>query len=220
SAPETLLSKSRTVTPPESSVVLLRTLLANSSEKVTIIQVGFSTNLAALLVSEPDRVSPLPGADLIRDKVALVSVMAGNFAAGPPEYNVKLDIPSAREVFEHWPTPIVFSGFEIGRDLLYPSRNIDRDFTYVAWHPIAFSHRAYHTMPYDRPTWDLTAALQAIRPDRSYFALSEKGRVRVSEDGMTTFEAGSGDRQYVRLESAKRAEILEALTLLASEPPR
>jgi hypothetical protein len=43
--------------------------------------------------------------------------MAGNFAYGQPEYNVRLDIPAAKAVFERWSTPVIFSGFEIGRSI-------------------------------------------------------------------------------------------------------
>ncbi len=188
---------------------VLRRLLLNSTEKVTIVQTGFSTNLAALLDSP----------DLIREKVALVVVMAGNFTGGEPEYNVRIDVPSAKAVFEKWPTPIVFSGFEIGRDLLYPAASIEHDFGWATPNPIAESYRAYHKMPYDRPTWDLTAALEAIRPEHHYFTLSDKGAVQVDPNGATKFLPGQGDRQYLKLDPAKKAEILEALELLASEPP-
>ena len=218
SAPENL-QHAKSTTRAEGAVPLLRKLLAQSAETVTIVQVGFSTNLAALLDSKPDSISPLSGADLVRQKVALLSAMAGNFTGGQPEYNVKLDIPAARGVFERWPTPIIFSGYEIGRDLLYPAPNIEHDFSYVKWHPVAASYRAYHKMPYNRPTWDLTAALEAVRRDRNYFGTSAEGQVKVGNDGKTTFEAGKGDRQFLRLDPAKKSQILEALTLLASEPP-
>lgn len=204
----------------EGAVSLLRKLLETSTDKVTIVQVGFSTNLAALLDSKADSVSPRSGIDLVREKVALLVAMAGNFSGGQPEYNVKLDIPAAKAVFERWPAPIIFSGYEIGRDLLYPAERIEHDFSYVTWHPVATSYRAYNKMPYNRPTWDLTAALQAVRGAHGYFALSEKGTVTVGSDGTTKFVAGTGDRQYLRLDPARKAQILEALTLLASEPPQ
>jgi inosine-uridine nucleoside N-ribohydrolase len=203
----------------ESALTLLRRLLAGSTEKVTIVQVGFSTNLAALLDSPPDTVSPLTGAELVKSKVALLSAMAGNFADLKPEYNVKLDIPAARIVFGRWPTRVIFSGFEIGRDLVYPAQSIERDFAYTDWHPVAFSYRAYNKMPYNRPTWDLTAALVAVRPDHRYFDMSAKGAVQVEDDGTTRFKAGDGDRQFLLLQPEQRARALEALTLLASEPP-
>ena len=203
----------------ELAPAVLRRLLTNAREKVVIVQTGFSTNLAALLESTG-------GTALVKEKVALVVAMAGNFAQGPqaePEYNVRIDIASAKTVFERWPTPIVFSGFEIGRDLRYPAASIERDFPYAqphpVVHPVAESYRAYAKMPYDRPTWDLTAVLEAVRPQHGYFDLSEPGSVTVESNGVTRFAAGKGDRQYLRLEPSKHAQILEALTLLASQPP-
>jgi inosine-uridine nucleoside N-ribohydrolase len=198
--------------PAEPAPGLLGRLLAGAREKVVIVQTGFSTNLAALLDSPG-------GTALVREKVALVVAMAGNFVGGEPEYNVRIDIPSAKAVFERWPTPIVFSGFEIGRELLYPSASIEHDFIYASPHPIAESYRAYHQMPYDRPTWDLTAVLEAVRSGHGYFSRSARGTVLVESNGATRFTAGAGDRQYLRLDPARRAEILAVLTLLASQPP-
>ena len=196
----------------EPAPTLLRRLLTNAREKVVIVQTGFSTNLAALLESPG-------GAALAKEKVALVVAMAGNFAGGEPEYNVRIDVASAKAVFERWPTPIVFSGFEIGRDLLYPAASIEHDFAYARPHPIAESYRAYAKMPYNRPTWDLTAALEAVRPEHGYFSRSEPGAVQVESNGATRFAPGQGDRRYLRLDPSKRAEILEVLALLASQPP-
>ena len=196
----------------EPAPTVLRRLLTNASEKVIIVQTGFSTNLAALLDSPG-------GAALAKDKVALVVAMAGNFADGAPEYNVKIDVDAAKAVFERWPTPIVFSGFEIGRELLYPASSIEHDFAYASPHPVAESYREYQKMPYNRPTWDLTAALEAVRPEHDYFTLSDPGTVRVESDGVTHFTPGQGDRRFLRLDPAKRGEILEVLALLASEPP-
>lgn len=204
----------------EPAVVLLRRLLAGSTGKVIIVQVGFSTNLAALLDSPPDAISSLSGIELVKDKVELLSAMAGNFSAPKPEYNVKLDIPAAQIVFERWPTPVLFSGYEIGRDLLFPAESIEREFAYVDWHPVAVSYRAYHQMPYNRPTWDLTAVLAAIRPKHRYFGTSPQGKVHVEKNGTTRFEKGTGDRRYLLLDPAQRGRVLEALTLLASEPPQ
>ena len=198
--------------PVEPAPLVLRRLLRNSREKVILVQTGFSTNLAALLDAPEDLA-------LIREKVSLVVAMAGNFTGGQPEYNVHIDIPSAKAVFERWPTPVIFSGFEIGRDLLYPASGIEHDFGYAQPHPIAESYRAYQKMPYNRPTWDLTAALEAVRPDHEYFKLSELGTVVVEADGTTRFTPGTGTRSYLILDPSKRAEILSVLTLLSSEPP-
>lgn len=205
----------------EPAVTVLRKLLAGSGEKVLIVQVGFSTNLNALLDSKPDSVSPLDGMALVREKVALVSAMAGNFVEDKPEYNIHIDAASSRSLLERWPGPIVFSGFEIGLNLKYPARGIDQHFRYADWHPVVESYRAYKKMPYDRPTWDLTAALYAVRPDQDYFDLSPAGEARVSSANLTPFTEKSGGRhRYLKVTPEQKARVLEALMLLTSEPPQ
>ena len=58
------------------AVALLRKVLAGQPDgSVVIAQVGFSTNLARLLESKPDNVSPLSGMDLVKAKVRLLSTM-------------------------------------------------------------------------------------------------------------------------------------------------
>lgn len=205
----------------EPAVRVLRRLLASSREKVRIVQAGFSTNLNALLDSGPDSISPLDGKALVREKVEFLSVMAGNFAEDKPEYNIFIDAPAARGLLEGWPVPVVFSGFEIGLNLKYPARGIGQHFRYAAWHPAAESYRNYKTMPYDRPTWDLTSVLYAVRPDQGYFELSETGRASVDEKNLTPFrpEAG-GLHRYLKNTVDQRGRVLEALMLLASEPPQ
>ncbi len=61
-------------------VKLLRQVLGKASEQsIVIVQVGFFSNFAALLDSTADEHSPLQGNELIRQKVRLLSVMAGSF---------------------------------------------------------------------------------------------------------------------------------------------
>ena len=171
------------------AVDLLREVLAEQPDNsVVFVVVGFSTNIAGLLDSAPDRHSQLAGVELVGQKCRLLSIMAGDFNKDEAhkEYNVVKDIPAAQKVFAEWPTPIVVSGFEIGRAIEYPAVSIERDFDYVAHHPLAEGYRAYMKMPYDRPTWDLTSVLHAVRPERGYFGLSEPGIVSVDEQGLTT----------------------------------
>jgi inosine-uridine nucleoside N-ribohydrolase len=67
------------------AVALLRRLLASEKDaSVVVVQVGFSTNLARLLDDPAD-------VELVRRKVKLLSVMAGNFAQAKPEFNVGKD---------------------------------------------------------------------------------------------------------------------------------
>jgi inosine-uridine nucleoside N-ribohydrolase len=196
------------------AVELLRRVLAQERDgSVVIVQVGFSTNLAHLMDAPADL-------DLVRRKVKLLSVMAGNFAEPKPEFNVQKDTASAAKLFAKWPTPIVASGFEIGAALLFPAASIERDFAYAPDHPVAEAYRNYMRMPYDRPTWDLTAALYAVRPEGNYFSLSAPGRITSDDAGRTRFQPDpSGTHRYLILTDAQRARTLEALILMASQPP-
>jgi hypothetical protein len=147
--------------------------------------------------------------------------MAGNFADDKSEYNVQMDLPSAQKVFGEWPTEIVASGFEIGESMPFPASSIEKDFAYVDDHPIAEGYRDYQPMPYDRPTWDLTAALFAVRPDRNYFSLSSFGEISASADGRTRFDVkASGRHRYLKMDQLQRARTLECMIQLASQPPR
>jgi purine nucleosidase len=204
---------------PDAVTVLRRTLAAEKDHSVVIVQVGFSTNLARLLESRPDHSSMMPGRELVRQKVRLICVMAGHFPTGAPEYNVKVDIDSARKLFTDSPAPIVFSGYEVGSAILYPAASIQRDFAYVPHHPVADAYRDYKPMPYDRPTWDLTAVLFAVRPKDS-FSLSPRGRVSVDDQGVTTFvEDKTGPHQYLIATPQQDQHALAQMIELASRPP-
>jgi len=205
---------------PDASGVLRAALARAEDQSVVIIQVGFSTNLARLLDTQGDVSSPLEGKELVARKVRLLSCMAGAYPSGIAEYNIRMDLAAARKVFGEWPTPIVASGFEVGQSMLYPSISIERDFGYVADHPIAEAYRNYRKMPYDRPTWDLTSVLYAIRPDRGYFDVSPAGRITVGDDAVTRFEPSDrGTHRYLMVHERQRQAVLEAMIYLASQPP-
>jgi len=204
---------------PDAVAVLRRTLAAEKDHSVVIVQVGFSTNLARLLDSRPDTSSMLPGRELVRSKVRFISAMAGHFPTGPAEYNVKTDVEAARKLFTGSPVPIVFSGYEVGLKILYPASSIEHDFSYTPHHPIADAYRAYKPMPYDRPTWDLTAVLYAVRPKQS-FGVSPKGRVEVDDKGVTSFkEDKSGLDQYLTATPEQAQHALAQMIELATRAP-
>jgi inosine-uridine nucleoside N-ribohydrolase len=202
------------------AVSLLRKLLASQADQsVVLVQVGFSTNLARLLDSPGDPASPLSGRDLVARKVRLLSIMGGAFPALLAEYNIKIDLAASTKLFLEWPTQIVASGFEIGEAVLYPAASIEKDFRYVEHHPVADAYRAYEKMPYDRPTWDLTAALYAVRPDHDYFNVSPSGTIRVDSDAFTRFTPDkNGKHRFLILTEDQRVRVREALVQLASQP--
>ena len=205
---------------PEAVSLLRQTLAKQADGSVVIVQVGFSTNLARLLETKADAASADDGPTLVRKKVRLLSVMGGNFADGKSEFNLAKDVPAAVKLFHDWPTPIVVSGFEVGAALPFPAQRIEHDFAYVQDHPVAEAYRSYMKMPYDRPTWDLTAVLYAVRPDENYFSLSPPGTITVLSDGSSHFEPSSkGNHRYLIVKDEQGARTLEAMIILASEPP-
>ncbi|MFO0960545.1 MAG: nucleoside hydrolase [Isosphaeraceae bacterium] len=211
---------------PPAVEVLRKALASQPDGSVAIAQVGFSTNLARLLDSPADAISPLNGEELVRKKVKVLSLMAGAFEAidkNPHylEYNVVKDVPAAKKLAERWPTPTVWSGFEIGIAVPYPAVSIERDYGYVKHHPVADAYIARNPPPHERPTWDLTSVLYAALPDRGYFDLSPPGKVTVEADGFTRFSPSEGGRdRYLILPPEKRSRVREALVQLSSQPPQ
>jgi len=197
------------------AVTLLRRLLAAEKDgSVVIAQVGFSTNLARLLDTPAD-------VELVKRKVKLLSVMAGNFVQPKAEFNVQKDTASARKLFDRWPGEIVVSGFEIGEAMKFPAARIEKDFAWAADHPVVDAYRTYMKMPYDRQTWDLTAVLYGVRPAGAYFDLSAPGRITADDAGRTSFRAdAAGKHRYLVLTEAQRARTLECMVGLASQPTK
>src|SRR5690606_6909089 len=94
-----------------------KTLASQPDQSVTIITIGFFTNLADLLASKGDQYSPLTGEELVEQKVKLLTSMAGALGSGKKkgrEYNVRIDVGAAQKVLAEWPTPIILSPLEVG----------------------------------------------------------------------------------------------------------
>jgi hypothetical protein len=210
---------------PAATSVLRQILSREPDESVTLVQVGYFSNLAALLDTPSDSFSTLAGRDLVKAKVKLLSMMAGSFQSIGQnshflEYNVTQDLAASRKLAASWPTPIVWSGFEIGIALPFPAVSIERDFKYVAHHPAAEAYCLYNPPPHERPTWDLTSVLYAVFSDRGYFSLSDPGTVTVEQDGFTRFVPNPNGRdRFLILDPANVKRVKEALVQLASQPP-
>ncbi len=203
------------------SVDLYRKVLSEAEDgSVTVVSVGFSTNLARLLDSRPDEYSSLSGKELVSRKVKVLYTMAGNFAdTTHHEYNVVTDIPAAGKVFSEWPTPVVTSPFELGLQVKYPASSIENDFTWAAHHPMVEAYKAYLQMPYDRETWDLTTVLAAVECGPEYFTVSPEGTITVTASGATVFEAGKGNRAYLSVTPQQAENVRERIISLVTSVP-
>jgi inosine-uridine nucleoside N-ribohydrolase len=194
---------------PGSVTVYRRVLSAQPDHSVTVVTVGFLTNLAGLLHSGPDAYSPLNGQELVKKKVKLLVSMAGKYPSGR-EYNIYNDAPSAAYALENWPTPVILSGYEIGADIktglpLIRDRAIRNDPVKDAFaHNMALSRQDAE----GRMSWDEVTVLVAIRGYKPYFSLRE-GRVAVAPDRSDSWHPdGKGQFYLTQQEPPKKIERL------------
>ena len=169
------------------AVETYRKILSGQPDKsVTIVTIGFLTNLDNLLDSKPDKISLLSGSDLVKKKVKQLVSMAGAFPKGR-EYNVLVDSLASERVFSQWPTPIIFSGFEIGKEIKTGLKLIANDKLNSPVKDVyALAIPQSKGDAEGRMSWDQTAVLVAIRGARPYFGL-KLGKMIV-EGGNNTWQ--------------------------------
>ena len=213
---------------PEAVAVLRETLARAEDGSLVLIQVGLATNLAELVQSPPDAISALSGRELVRQKVRLVSVMAGAFSPirGDSHYleaNVRNGISAMQQFAASWPqdVPVVWSDFQIGISAPYPRESIARDFQYEEHHIVREAYLLHSGPNHDRPTWDLTSVLHAVRPDENYFTLSQRGNVSVEDDGFTKIDfTPNGRDRFLKMNAKQTIRVIETQRALVSQPPK
>jgi inosine-uridine nucleoside N-ribohydrolase len=175
-----------------------RTLSSQPDNSITIVTVGFLTNLNNLLISQPDSISPLTGKELVNKKIKLLVSMAGKFPAGK-EFNVYMDSTASKNMFENWPGEIIFTGFEIGweirtglRLIKSPVQNSPVKDVFRISIPLSEEDR------YGRMSWDETAVLIGVYGTEGFFD-TVRGRIIVDPDGSNRWEDDpAGKHIYVK----------------------
>lgn len=197
------------------AVETYRKLLAKQPDhSVTIVTVGFLTNLANLLASGPDKFSKLSGEELVKKKVSKLVSMAGLFPKGR-EYNVFIDSVASEKVFHNWPTEIIFSGFEIGNEIKTGLRVIGND---QLKGPVkdAFAH----AMPQSegdkkgRMSWDQSAVLVGVRGVEPYFGV-KRGRIIIKGGNNEWRDDANGTHYYLtwKMPVAEVTTVIEDLMM-------
>ncbi|MCO6043481.1 nucleoside hydrolase [Aeoliella sp. ICT_H6.2] len=206
---------------PSAVKVYRQVLAAQPDDSVTIVSVGFLTNLAELLDSPADEFSSLDGKQLVAAKVKQWVCMGGvfpegHFASGEGEYNLKITPEATQRAINGWPTPIVFSGYEIGERVL-TGAGLERA---AADSPVRRGYQLYNGLG-DRNSWDQTAVLHAVRGAGDYWELSPPGVCQVPEDSAGCHEwseSPEGKHRYL-IEKMPPAEVAaEIETLMMAEP--
>ncbi len=201
---------------PDATTLYRRILAEQPDRSVVLVTIGYKTNLRDLLLSQPDRYSDLSGPDLVRRKVDRWICMGGNFSRRQTEANLVWDAPASTYAIDHWPTPVVFSGWEIGAAIYTGSTLAD----VPATSPVRRAYELYRgRVGGTRESWDQSAVLFAVRGAGGYWSLSPPGRVR-SENGVTSFTADPDGRHRYLIEKAAPKDIAAELDRLMARPPK
>jgi inosine-uridine nucleoside N-ribohydrolase len=183
---------------PDAVTVYRKILNAQPDNSVTIVTVGFLTNLNNLLKSRPDENSPLPGKELIVKKVKRLVSMAGKFPQGK-EFNIYMDSVASDYVYKNWPGEIIFTGFEIGWEIRTGLRLISSD---IKNSPVKDVFRISIPMSEEdkngRMSWDETAVLIAVYGTEGFFD-TVRGKIIVNPDGSNSWiDKPDGNQIYVK----------------------
>ena len=216
------------------AVALFRRVVSNQPDhSVVMVAIGPARNLAHFLQSKADSASPLSGRDLIAMKVKHLSFMAGAFSKtrrikdqmgkdyGPSEtfieWNVQQDIPAFQYVVKNWPTPIMFSGFEIGQEILVDGSMVTATPQSPQAYCVPTTQRAFGYRNVSRPAWDQTAILYGVRGLSNYWGGAMEGRVVVDDQGHTIWRADPTRHQGFLEPKMSDAELGEIISQIQAE---
>jgi inosine-uridine nucleoside N-ribohydrolase len=204
------------------AVGLYRKILASQPDNsVTIVVVGWLTNMADLINSKPDRYSPLVGRELVEAKVKELVSMGGRWPNSPKdegEYNFHMDGAAAHKVISDWPGKIMFTG--LGKDVMTGGRLVaegPKDNPVPAFYRNFF--KGYKVS--ERSSWDLIAVLYAVRGLSDYFTAISEGKCVGQKDGGNQWIPGpASNHSYLvyKMPEAELAAVLEDLLLTPRIP--
>ncbi|GAC1491546.1 MAG: hypothetical protein NVS1B13_21570 [Flavisolibacter sp.] len=203
------------------AVPLYRKILAKQPDhSVTIITIGFLTNLAHLLQSPPDGYANMSGRELVAKKVKKLVSMAGKYPSGK-EFNIDRDISSAVYVFDHWETPIILSGFEIGEKIKCGLPIIHNN--KIQKSPVKDVFRICIPMSKEdsagRKSWDETAVMVAILGYSNYYT-AQPGKIIINEkNGSNTWVNHKNSKMLYLVEKKPFTEVQNLIDELLMHQP-
>lgn len=206
---------------PDANSVYRRVLASQPDGSVVVCSVGFMTNMRRLLETKPDSISSLDGRALVAKKVRHWVAMACRYPEGK-EYNAMTDAESSRLAFDNWPTQIIFTDFEYGRDCfsgralvesnrkgcpvsdVYAGRLPSRD--EIRLEPAKFLRWCESIAGH--ASWDQTAVLIAVRGTGGYFNVSRGTYRMVGSDGANEWVPDAENGRHLRVtEKTSKVEV-------------
>lgn len=204
------------------AVALYRKILSKQPDKsVTIITVGFFTNISNLLQSQPDEYSSLTGKELVNKKVKQLVSMAGRYPAGK-EFNVDRDIQASKYVFENWQPPVLLSGFEIGEKIKCGLPLIHNDA--IKNSPVKDVFRISIPMAAEdsagRKSWDESAVLVAVLGFEQWYTVKHGHVIVDAKDGSNTWIDDEKSNQAYLVEKESPAIVQELIDKYIMHQPK
>jgi inosine-uridine nucleoside N-ribohydrolase len=193
---------------PDVLEVYRKILAAQPDHSVTIVTVGFLTNVSNLLQTPPDKYSKLEGSALVKRKVKQLVCMAGRFPSGS-EFNVNRDVRASQNTFTNWPTPVLFSGFEIGQKIKTGLPLIHNSAVHGPTKDVFRICIAMSEEDKDgRMSWDETAVLVAVKGYMPWYTI-QPGKITVADDGSNNWIVKESNQ--AKLQEAKPPLEVQAL---------
>jgi len=193
--------------------VYRKVLASQPDRSVSIVVVGFLTNISDLLKSGPDENSTLSGVDLVAAKVKELSVMGGRYPSGQ-EYNFaqRGAAPYTKHAIGTWPAtvPVTFCGGELGEPVSTGPCLANAP----AGNPVKRAYELMYNGIKGRPSWDPLTVLYAVRGLRDYWQAETGGQNVIKDDGSNAWQPGSGkNHSYLKakMSNSAIAEVLSGL---------
>lgn len=195
---------------PDATRLYRKILAGQEDDSITIVSIGYLSNLYDLLQSGPDEFSSLSGQELVAKKIKKLVCMGGVYPSGR-EWNFYQDTEATSYVLSVWPTDILFSGFEIGNKVMTgrKMRKFETD------HPLVKAYQLYNNIE-NRQSWDQIAVLLAGKYGikQKQWELSVPGIVKVGDTGSNNWTASKNGKHRYMIETQKTKELAHVIDSL------
>ena len=202
-SPCAALASPKTPAPQPVVAMYRKALAAQPNGSVVIVATGYQENIDALLNSPPDAISPLSGAQLVAQKVSALDIMGGGYPSRNGEDNFDGHAGAAEDVAANWPTKIVYSGYEVGSQVVTGSSVTS---IHPANSPVRALMKAYGGNNKAITSFDITSAYHALQPGDASLTEVGPGTNAITSTGANTFTLGTGNSYYLSLTNTTALE--------------
>lgn len=189
---------------PDAVSVMRKALAESADNSVKIVTIGYLTNLAGLMKSSADNISPLCGMELIDKKVCEWICMGGNFPDDPAIDNVNFtrDSEPALYCIRNYRGKITFVGRDIGHNIFFGEElhNARQDNIIRRAYQL---HRGRYGDNWDHHTADPSTVLYAVCGLCEHFE-AQSGSMTIYDDCSFTWDPETPSNMSYLLQKGDR----------------